>query len=423
MDVNICKQYIEILKEELVPALGCTEPISIAYGASKSVQVLGEFPKKIIVHSSGNIIKNAKGVIVPNTGSLKGIKASAIIGAVGGDADRELEVLSGITPEHIDTTKKLLEENFCEVKVLETKASLHFIVEVFGEKDKASVEIIHTHTNVVKVMKNDEIVESNDYNDNDFNNPLTDRSILNIKDILQFSNTIDIKSVQPYIQRQLEFNKAIAEEGLKNDYGINIGRMLQNRLGDFDNLIKGYTAAGSDARMGGSAMPVVTNSGSGNQGITISNSVYMFAKLKGYNEEKLYRALILANLVAIHIKTGISRLSSFCGAVVAGCGAAAAFTYMEDGSLESIEMTIKNIISNASGIICDGAKESCPAKIATSIDAALQAHYLAMDDKVVGHGCGIIDHDTESTIHNVGIVGREGMRETDAVILDIMSKI
>lgn len=423
MDVNIKKQYLEILKEELVPALGCTEPIAIAYGSSKSVQVLGELPKKIVVHSSGNIIKNAKGVIVPNTGSLKGIKASAVIGAVGGDADKELEVLSEITSEHIEETKKLLDTDFCEVKVLKSDASLHFIIEVFGEKDRASVEIIHTHTNIVKVMRNEEVVESSDYNASDFNTSLTDRSILNVKDILEFADTIDISSVEPYITRQIEYNRAIAEEGLKNNYGINVGRMLQEKLGGFDNLIKGYTAAGSDARMGGSAMPVVTNSGSGNQGITVSNSVYMFAQLKDYDEEKLYRALVLANLVTIHIKTGIGRLSSFCGAVVAACGAAAAFTYLEGGTLENIEMAIKNHISNASGIICDGAKESCPSKIATSIDAALQAHYLAMDNKVVGHGCGIIDQNTESTIHNVGVVGREGMRETDAVILDIMSKI
>lgn len=425
MTTNEMEKYVDILKEELIPALGCTEPISIAYGSSKAVSVLGAFPEKIIVRSSGNIIKNVKSVVVPNTGSLTGIRASAIIGAVGGNHEKGLEVLTDITKEDIEKTKELLDEGFCEIEVLDSDASLHLEIIVINGSDEVSVEIVHTHTNITKIDKNKETIYYNPCDDGDFNNPLTDRSILNVKDILTFAEEIDLEKVQSLLDIQIQYNTQIAEEGLTNDYGINIGKMILEKMGrdNFDAQIKAFTAAGSDARMAGSSMAVVTNSGSGNQGITVSNSVYMFAKLKECDQEKMYRSLILANLIAIHIKTGISRLSSFCGAVVAACGAGCAFTYIEDGTLEKIEMTIKNILSNVSGIICDGAKESCPAKIASSIDAALLAHYLAMDGVCVGHGCGIIENDIENTIRNVGTVGRKGMKETDEVILDIMTNI
>jgi len=425
MEKGIMDKYIEILKEELVPALGCTEPISIAYGTSKAVKVLGKFPEKIIVKSSGNIIKNVKSVVVPNTGSLTGIKASAVIGAVGGNSDKDLEVLSDITSDDIKRTKELLDTDFCEIELLDSEASLHLVIVVKAGTDTVSVEILHTHTNITKIIKNDEVIYYNPCDSDNFNTTMTDRTILNIKDIVDFSNNVDLNSVKYLLERQLEFNTKIAEEGLTNDYGINIGKVLLEKMGrdNFEAQIKAFTAAGSDARMAGSAMAVVTNSGSGNQGLTVSNSVYMFAKLKNIENEEMLRALTLANLVAIHIKTGISRLSSFCGAVVAACGAACAFTYLEKGSLDQIEKTIKNLLSNVSGIICDGAKESCPAKISSSIDAALLAHYLAMDGTCVSHGCGIIDKDIENTIKNVGIVGRQGMKETDEVILGIMTQI
>lgn len=421
IDKNKYKAYIDILKEELLPATGCTEPIAIAYATAKAREVLGCFPEKIVVRCSGNIIKNAKSVTVPNTGSLKGIKAAALAGLVGGDASREMQVLESIKPLDIEKVKELMDTDVCNVEIIENDANLHIIVEATNEDHDAMVEIIHTHTNISRMEKDGQVIFEKEYGRDDFNAPLSDRSILNVKDIYEFANDVNIEDVEELLNRQIEYNLDIAMEGLNSNYGANVGRMLLKFYGDdIFTKIKAYASAGSDARMGGCSMPVVTNSGSGNQGMTVSLPIIIYAQEKGIEKEKMYRALVLANLISIHQKTGIGRLSAYCGAVSAACGSGTGITYLEDGTLEQIEKTITNTLANVSGIVCDGAKASCAAKIASSIDAAIMAHFLAMSDVAFDVDSGIVKETVEETISAVGRLGRDGMRETDIEVLKIM---
>jgi L-cysteine desulfidase len=421
IDKDKCKAYIDILKEELLPATGCTEPIAIAYAAAKVHEVLGYFPQKLIVRCSGNIIKNAKSVTVPNTGNLKGIKAAALAGTVGGDASREMQVLEAIKPLDIEKVKELMGTDLCDVEIIENDANLHIIVKAIYEEHEAVVEIIHTHTNISKIEKNGQVIFEKDCERDNFNAPLSDRSILNVKDIYEFANTIDIEDLQALLDRQIEYNFNIAMEGLNSDYGAKVGKILLKFYGDdVFTKIRAYTSAGSDARMSGCSMPVVTNSGSGNQGMTTSLPIIIYAQEKGLKKEKMYRALILANLISIHQKTGIGRLSAYCGAVSAACGSGTGITYLEDGSLDQIEKTITNTLANVSGIVCDGAKASCAAKIASSLDAAIMAHFLAMSDIAFDVDSGIVKETVEDTISAVGRLGRDGMRETDIEVLKIM---
>ncbi|SNS63657.1 L-cysteine desulfidase [Anaerovirgula multivorans] len=413
--------YLAILKEELLPALGCTEPIAIAYAAAKAHEVLGKFPDKIIIKCSGNIIKNAKSVIVPNTGNLKGIRASALTGIVAGDASREMQVLESVMREDIKRVKELMKTDICEIQMIENVANLHIIVEVMYQKEKALVEIIHTHTNICKVVKDGHVLFEKKYEKEDFNSPLSDRSLLKVKDILEFATTVKMEDVEELLNKQIEYNLKIAQEGLERKYGVNIGKMLLECYGDnILTKIRAYAAAGSDARMSGCSLPVVTNSGSGNQGMTTSLPVIIYAKEKKFDKEKMYRALVLANLITIHQKTGIGRLSAYCGAVSAACGSGTGITYLEGGTLEKIEKTIINTLANVSGIVCDGAKASCAAKIASSLDAAMMAHFLAMRDSVFEVDSGIVKETVENTISAVGRLGREGMKETDIEVLKIM---
>lgn len=413
--------YLKILKEELVPALGCTEPIAIAYAAAKAREVLGCFPEKVIVKCSGNIIKNAKSVVVPNTGNLRGIKASALTGMVGGDASACLEVLSKISENDVNTVKRLMDTELCEIEMLPEDANLHIIVQAMFKDEYSEVEIIHTHTNICRIQKNDKIIFEKDYGKENFNAPLSDRSVLSVKDIYEFVNNLKIEDVKELLDKQIKCNLKIAEEGLTKNYGVNIGRMLMECYGnDVFTKMRAYAAAGSDARMSGCSMPVVTNSGSGNQGMTTSIPVAIYAKEKNIEEEKMYRALVLANLVTIHQKTGIGRLSAYCGAVSAACGSGAGITYIEGGTLEQVEKTITNTIANISGIVCDGAKSSCAAKIASCLDAANMAHCLAMKDVCFEVDSGIVKKNVEDTISAVGRLGRVGMKETDVEVLKIM---
>jgi len=420
-----CKQFIAILQEELVPALGCTEPIAIAYAGAHARALLGKIPDRVCIKSSGNIIKNVKSVTVPNSGNMKGIPAAAAIGIIGGNPDKGLEVLADITEADIARTKEFLEKVPCKVSLLDTVASLHFIVEVFAGNDSASVEIIHQHTNIVHTTKNGKDVLSVPFDPASANAALTDRSGLSVKKILEFADTIDLDRVRPVLERQIEYNTRIAQEGLNHRYGINAGaNLLEAAQAEQAVTVKiraqAAAAAGSDARMSGCTLPVVTNSGSGNQGLTASLPVIVFAEEKKLSHDKLLRGLLVSNLIAIHQKTRIGRLSAYCGAVSAGCGSGAGITYLSGGSYEQVCATITNTLAVVSGIVCDGAKPSCAAKIAVSVDAAMNAHYLAMRNRVFQPGEGIVKGDIEKTIAGVGSVAADGMRETDKVILKIM---
>ena len=420
-----CNQFIAILQEELVPALGCTEPIAIAYAGAHARALLGKIPDCVCIKSSGNIIKNVKSVTVPNSGNMKGIPAAAAIGIIGGNPNKGLEVLADITESDIARTKEFLEKVPCKVSLLDTVASLHFIVEVFAGADSASVEIIHQHTNIVHTTKNGKDVLSVPFDPASANAALTDRSGLSVKKILEFADTINLDRVRPILERQIDYNTRIAQEGLEHRYGINAGANLlkaaeAERAVTLKIRAQAAAAAGSDARMSGCTLPVVTNSGSGNQGLTASLPVIVFAEEKKLPHDKLLRGLLVSNLIAIHQKTRIGRLSAYCGAVSAGCGSGAAVTYLSGGSYEQVCETITNTLAVVSGIVCDGAKPSCASKIATSVDAALNAHYLAMHDRVFEPGEGIVKGDIEKTIAGVGAVAADGMRETDKVILRIM---
>ena len=420
-----CNQFIAILQEELVPALGCTEPIAIAYAGAHARALLGKIPDRVCIKSSGNIIKNVKSVTVPNSGNMKGIPAAAAIGIIGGNPDKGLEVLADITEADIARTKEFLEKVPCKVSLLDTVASLHFIVEVFAGADSASVEIIHQHTNIVHTTKNGKDVLSVPFDPASANAALTDRLGLSVKKILEFADTINLDRVRPILERQIDYNTRIAQEGLEHRYGINAGANLL-KAAEAEQAVtlkiraQAAAAAGSDARMSGCTLPVVTNSGSGNQGLTASLPVIVFAEEKKLPHDKLLRGLLVSNLIAIHQKTRIGRLSAYCGAVSAGCGSGAAVTYLSGGSYEQVCETITNTLAVVSGIVCDGAKPSCASKIASSVDAALNAHYLAMQNRVFEPGEGIVKGDIEKTIAGVGAVAADGMRETDKVILRIM---
>lgn len=421
MDQIKCSKYIEILKKELVPALGCTEPISIAYVAAKAREVLGAFPDKIKAECSGNIIKNAKGVIVPGTGNLKGIEAAAIIGAVGGDASRELEVLANITEKDVELTKKLIKDGICEAKLLDSDAKLHIIVTMYKGDDYSLVEAIHTHTGIVRIEKNGEKLLEIPYSEEYGDNEAVDYSVLNLESIYEFANSVDIGEVEPILSRQVEYNTAIAEEGLKKKYGASIGATLLEVYGDDVKIsAKAMAAAGSDARMSGCEMPVVINSGSGNQGITVSLPVIVYGRRMNCSMEKIYRALCISNLVAIYQKSGIGRLSAYCGAVSAAAGAGAGITYLYGGGLKEIADTITNTLANVSGIICDGAKSSCAAKIASSVDAAIVATMMSLRGKAFAPGEGIVKDDVEKTVNSVIKIAKEGMKTTDEVVLKVM---
>lgn len=420
MDSALYSNYLNILKHELVPALGCTEPIAIAYAAAKARQILGGFPDTIEMSCSGNIIKNVKGVTVPNSDGMKGIDVAAILGVVGGNADKALEVLEEITPEHIQKTRELVEQRICSCSLVEGVANLYIVAKVKKDNHYAEVTIINHHTNITKIVKDDEVLLDIPVEAEDTDAGI-DKSTLTVKDILTFANEVKIEDVKDLLERQIRMNSAISQEGLDNNYGAQIGKTLMHVWG------KGITtracaraAAGSDARMGGCSMPVVINSGSGNQGMTVSLPVIAYAEEWEISREKLYRSLVVSNLIAIHQKFYIGSLSAYCGAVSAACGAGAGITYMYGGTYQQVSLTIINTLGNIGGIVCDGAKPSCAAKIATSVDAALMAFHLSIQNKSFLPGEGIIKGDVEETIKSMGYIGRVGMRSTDTEILNVM---
>ncbi len=412
------QSYIAALSRELVPALGCTEPIAIAFAAAKAREVLGIFPERMEMLCSGNVIKNVKSVTVPNSGGLSGVEIAAVLGVVGGNAARDLEVLEEITPEHIQRAQELLQNGFFRYTLAEGVENLYIAASVYAGEESARVTIINRHTLITEIVKNDTVVYKND--------PIEQKagiecSLWSVKGILDYVTNGDLSPVKEILQRQIQMNSAIASEGLSQPYGAQVGRTLLDCEGDtLRTRAKAYAAAGSDARMGGCSLPVVINSGSGNQGMTVSLPVIVYARELGASEETLLRALALSNLISIYQKHYIGSLSAFCGAVTAACGSGAAITYLSGGDYDAICRTIINTTANVGGIICDGAKSSCAAKIASSIDAAIMAHNMSMRGLCFHDGEGVVKGDVEDTIRSIGYIGRVGMKETDIQILHLM---
>ncbi|MDO4474561.1 MAG: L-serine ammonia-lyase, iron-sulfur-dependent, subunit alpha [Eubacteriales bacterium] len=420
MDAKLYDNFVKILKNELVPALGCTEPIAIAFAAAKATEVLGEFPDHIEMNCSGNIIKNVKGVTVPNSGGMRGIDVAAILGVVGGDASRDLEVLEGVTNADIEKTKELVARKICTTRLVDGVANLYIEAIVKAGEHSASVTIVSNHTNITRIVKDGEVLLDRPVEAKTEDAGI-DKSQLTVKNILDFADCVDIKDIDEVIRRQVEMNTAISQEGLDNNYGAQIGKTLMHVWGrSVTTRACARAAAGSDARMGGCSLPVVINSGSGNQGMTVSLPVITYAEEWGISEEKMFRALVVSNLIAIHQKYYIGSLSAYCGAVSAACGAGAGITYLYGGTYEQVSLTIINTLGNVGGIVCDGAKSSCAAKIASSVDAALMAFNLSIQNKSFLPGEGIIKGDIEETIKSMGYIGRVGMRGTDTEILNIM---
>ena len=415
------KAYLAILGEELVPAMGCTEPIAIAYAAAKARQTLGHLPDKVKIQASDNIIKNVKSVVVPNTGNLRGIEASAVAGIVAGDADKVLEVISCVDDQGRKEIKAFLENKKIQVEKSHSELTFDLVVTVFSGESKASVQISHYHTNIVLITKNNNILYQNQECEEIKPASLTDRSMMNVKDILEFAEILEISEVKDLLEQQIEYNTRIAVEGLKGDWGANIGSVLLDTWGDDIKIrAKAMAAAGSDARMSGCSLPVVIVSGSGNQGLTTSVPVIEYAKELGVAQDTLYRALVVSNLITIHQKTGIGRLSAYCGAVSAGVGAGAGITWLHGGRFKEVAHTIVNALATVSGIVCDGAKPSCAAKIAMAVEAGMLGFYMYQKGQQFYGGDGIVKKGVENTIANIGRLGREGMRETDKEIIRMM---
>lgn len=421
--------YVEILREELVPAMGCTEPIALAYCAAKAFGTLTEDKRdtgweeidKVEVNVSGNIIKNVKSVIVPNTNGLKGVEAAVSAGIISRRWDRQLEVLEGLSTEQKENIRQLLEQNIITVRPAQNERIFYIEVVIFTKKgSKAAVEICDYHTNITKVEKDGiELFRAGEHKKNSVG--FTDRSILSVEEIVTFADIVDMEDIAEILDRQIAYNSAIAEEGMTGNWGANVGKTIRNAYGtDVKILAKAYAAAGSDARMSGCEMPVIIVSGSGNQGITASVPVIIYAREMGIGRERLLRALVVSNLITIHQKTGIGRLSAFCGAVSAGCGAGAGIAYLRGGDYRVIAHTIVNALAVISGMVCDGAKPSCAAKIAAAVDAGILGFEMFQQGQEFRGGDGIITKGVDKTIANVGRMAKDGMKETDKEIIKIM---
>lgn len=425
MNRKIYNEYVTILESELVPALGCTEPIALAYAAAKAKEVLGKMPGHITMRCSGNIIKNVKGVKVPNSGGMKGVEAAAVLGITGGDPSQALEVLEHVTDREIDEAEKLLKAGFCDCVLKDDVANLY--IEAYAvckktEKSEALVVIEDEHTNITHIEKDGQVLfhkEKKEYCQEREKTP--DKSLLNLEDIITFANEVQITDVEKVLGRQIKYNTRIAEEGLRNPWGAQVGRVVLEEFGeDVKWRAVAKASAGSDARMSGCALPVIINSGSGNQGMTCSLPVIEFGKELKKSKEEIYRALCVSNLVALNQKKYIGSLSAYCGAVCAAAGAGAGITYLCGGTLEQIENTVVNTIADAGGIVCDGAKPSCAAKISTALQAAILSHKMAMRGLTFARGEGLVMDCPEDTIKAVGYVGRAGMKQTDVEILNLM---
>ena len=420
MDRILYDSYLDILREELIPAMGCTEPIAVAYAAAIARDTLGCMPDSTELIVSGNIVKNVKSVVVPNTSGRKGLRTAVAAGLCFGKAEKELEVIADATEQDLADLDAYLRTADITLKEADSNQPFDLAVLLHKGSDSAYVHIVSHHTNVVCIRKNDTVILEKPFTDDTIQVP-ENRKLLSVEHIVEFADTVDIEDVRPILQRQIDYNLAIAQEGLKGEYGAQIGRILLLSYGNsVHNRAKAWAAAGSDARMDGCEMPVVINSGSGNQGITTSIPVIVYARECAVSEELLFRALVISNLVTIHLKTGIGSLSAYCGATSAGAGAGAGICYLYGGSYEEIAQTIVNALAINSGMICDGAKASCAAKIASAVEAGLLGMCMNMHDSQFFGGDGIVVTGVENTIKAVSSIARDGMRGTDKEVIKLM---
>ena len=414
------QSFVEILREELVPAMGCTEPIAIAYAAAQARAVLGKRPERVRIEVSGNIIKNVKSVVVPHTGSMHGIAAAAAAGIIAGREEKELEVLSEVTDEQIADMRAYLQEAAFDIRPIDSPFIFDIRITVYAAGDQASARIVGSHTNLVQLLHGTKRLIDRPCSET-VSERRTDRSVLMVERIVDFAQSLCPEDVQEIFERQISYNMAIAEAGLAGSYGANVGKTLREAYGEtVQNRARYMAAAASDARMSGCELPVIINSGSGNQGITASVPVVVYAEELGVSRETLYRALAVSNLSTIHIKAHIGTLSAYCGAVSAGCGAGAGITYLYGGGYEQIKHTLVNAMAITSGIICDGAKPSCAAKIATSVDAGLLGYHMYRCGNQFYAGDGIVKSGIEHTIEAVGALAHTGMADTDRQIIRLM---
>ncbi len=420
MDQFLYDSFIDILKEELVPAMGCTEPIAVAYCAAIARDTLGCMPEKTELIVSGNIVKNVKSVVVPNTGGRKGLRTAVGAGLCFGKAEKELEVISDATPKDLAELDEFLKNADITIADADSEQPFDLAVRLTAGTDTAYVHIVSHHTNVVRIQKNDEVLLDKPFSNEAVQAP-ENRKLLTVERIVEFAECVNIEDVRPIIQRQIDYNLAIAKEGLQGNYGAEVGKILLLSYGNsVHNRAKAWAAAGSDARMDGCELPVVINSGSGNQGITTSLPVIIYAQECAVSEAQMFRALVISNLVTIHLKTGIGSLSAYCGATSAGAGAGAGICYLYGGDCKQISRTIVNALAINSGMICDGAKASCAAKIASAVEAGLLGMLMNKHDSEFFGGDGIVVHGVENTIRAVSDIAREGMRGTDKEVIRLM---
>jgi L-cysteine desulfidase len=413
-------RYLELLKTELVPAMGCTEPVAVAYAAAQAREILGKMPDRVLVEVSGNIVKNVKSVIVPNTGGLKGLKAAAAAGIVAGRGDKKLEVIADVSDGQRREIEAFLKNVPIELRMADTERVLDINITVYAGSESTRVHITDDHTNIVFMEKDGAVIfAAEDERAQAAETP--DQTMLDVEAIIDFANTVKLDDVKDLIKRQIEYNSAISAEGLKGDYGANIGKLLNSNYSDDIKIrAKAAAAAGSDARMSGCSLPVIILSGSGNQGITASMPVIEYAAFLKKSEEELIRALVVSDLITLHLKSGIGRLSAYCGVVCAGAAAGAGIAYLQGGRMEEISHTLVNALAITSGIVCDGAKPSCAAKIAAAVDAGILGYEMFKNGRQFYGGDGIIAHGVENTIKNIYRLGKEGMRKTDKEIIQIM---
>lgn len=412
------ENFVSLLRQEMVKALGCTEPIAVALAGAKAREVLGKMPDKVIIKCSDNIIKNVKGVTVPTTKGMKGIDTACLIGIIAGDPSLNLEVLRNVKDKDVETLKTLLDKKICKIERLDSQDNLHIICIVKSGNDEVEVELLHSHSNINSIKKNGEtILDKKIQKEKEL-----DSSFLTFDNIYNFVlDDLKIEDLKDLFDEEIKCNNEIAEEGLKNNYGANVGKnIMKNANGSIKEIAKAYASAGSDARMSGCNMPVIINAGSGNQGMTISSTIYQYWKYLELPKEDLYKALCFANLIALWLKSQIGKLSAFCGAVSAGTAAGASITFMKKGTRKQIEDTIINAINAAGGIICDGAKSSCALKIATAVECGITASDMALNNDVFQNGEGLVKNNIEKTVSAVCKMARVGMRETDNEILKIM---
>lgn len=423
MDTQLYQNHLKVLKSQLKLALGCTEPIAIAYAAATARKILDAEPAHMDVYCSGNIIKNVQGVIVPNSNKMRGVDVAAVLGMVGGDAGRQLEVLESVTAADIARTQELIRQRFCTCHLVENVENLYIRVELYSGEHSAEVELKDHHTNITLIKKDHEILLREKHTDSE--RPCSDEEgspdLLTIDNILEFADTVELEDIREVIGRQIACNSAISEEGMKNPWGTQVGMALLTRGPDTTSVrARAAAAAGSDARMNGCTLPAVINSGSGNQGITVTMPTLVYAKELGVHEDQLYRALVVANLIAIHQKKYIGSLSAYCGAVSAAAGAACGIAYMMGEPKQVVYDTITNSIATIGGMVCDGAKSSCAAKISAAVETALLGLEMARQRKAFQNGEGLVKENAESTIRSVGRMARTGMKGTDVEILKIM---